>query len=183
MHLKKNVKGTNIKNYQHVNKKKSITVLNMVNVTLGFRNMGIDKGNSKQTRSIWNVDIQKNDEEIMDNEEILEMTNSKRSLIATIKKRKLQYFGHLIRQNGIQRLLLEGKIEGKMCGRPRTMWMDNIKDWTGLKYGECVRRTKDRKEWRFIIANLLTVDGTAWWWWMWCSIITLLQHNSVTMTK
>ena len=48
------------------------------------------------------------------NEEVLEMTISKRSLIATIKKRKLQYFGHLIRQNGIQRLLLEGK---RGCGR------------------------------------------------------------------
>ena len=47
------------------------------------------------------------------NEEVLEMTISKRSLMMTIKKRKLQYFGHLIRQNGIQRLLLEGKIEGR----------------------------------------------------------------------
>ena len=73
------------------------------------------------------------------NEEVLEMAISKRSLIATIKKRKLQYFGHLIRQNGIQRLLLEGKTEGKRgCGRPRMMWMDNIKDWRELKYEECV---------------------------------------------
>ena len=36
------------------------------------------------------------------NEEVLGMTISKRSLIATIKKRKLQCFGHLVRQNGIQ---------------------------------------------------------------------------------
>ena len=63
------------------------------------------------------------------NEEVLEMTVSKRSLIVTIKKRKLQYFGHSIRQNGIQRLLLEGKIEGKReHGRLRMMWVDNIKD-------------------------------------------------------
>ena len=50
--FEKNVKGTNIKKYQHTNKKKSITVLCMVNVTLWFRDMDIDKGNSKQTRSI-----------------------------------------------------------------------------------------------------------------------------------
>ena len=50
--FEKNVKGTNIKNYQHKNKKKRITVLHMVNVTLWFRDMDIDKGNSKQTRSI-----------------------------------------------------------------------------------------------------------------------------------
>ena len=88
---------------------------------------------------------------------ILEMTLSKRSLIVTIKKRKLQYFGHLIRQNGIQRLLLEGK---RGCGRPRMMWVDNIKDWVGLKYGEYVQRAKDQIEWRSMTANLLRVDGT-----------------------
>ena len=47
------------------------------------------------------------------NEDVLEMTISKRSLIVTIKKRKLQYFRHLIRQNGIQRLLFEGKNRRK----------------------------------------------------------------------
>ena len=50
--FEKNVKGTNFKNYQHTNKKKSITVLHMVNITLWFRDMDIDKGNTKQTRSI-----------------------------------------------------------------------------------------------------------------------------------
>ena len=77
------------------------------------------------------------------------MTISKRSLIATIK-------------NGIQRLLLEGKIEGKTGHRkPRTMWMDSIKDWTGLKYGVCVpRRAEDRIEWRSMTGNPLRVDGT-----------------------
>ena len=91
------------------------------------------------------------------NEEVLEMTVSKRSLIATMNKRKLQYFGHLIRQNGIQRLLLEGKRGHR---RPRMMWMDNIKDWTGLKYGEWVQRAKDCIEWRSMTANLLRVNGT-----------------------
>ena len=95
------------------------------------------------------------------NEEVLEMTISKRSQMATIKKRKLWYFGHLIRQNGIQRLLLEGKIEGmRGCGRPRMMWMDNIKDWTGLKYGDCMQRAEDQIEWRSMTAKLLRVDGT-----------------------
>ena len=91
------------------------------------------------------------------NEEVLQMTISKRSLIVKIKKRKLQYFRHLIRQNGIQRLLLKGKGEH---GRSRMMWMDNIKDWTGLKYGECVQSAKDWIEWRAMTANLLRVDGT-----------------------
>ena len=66
-----------------------------------------------------------------------------------------------MRRNGLQRLLIEGKINGKRGrGRPRTMWFDNIKEWIGLKYNECVRKTDDRKLWRSMTAELLRVDGT-----------------------
>ena len=90
------------------------------------------------------------------NEEVLRMANVKRSLITIITKRKCQYFGHLIRRNGIQRTLLEAKIEGKRGrGRPRVMWMDNIKDWTKRNYGECVWLAEDRYKWRSMTVNLL----------------------------
>ena len=77
------------------------------------------------------------------------MTISKRSPIVTIKKNPV--FRTFNQKNGIQRLLLEGKIEGKRGHeRPRMMWMDNIKNWTGLKYGVCVcvcvQRAKDQIE-------------------------------------
>ena len=51
-----------------------------------------------------------------------------------IKKRKCEYFGHFIRRpNSIQRLLFEARNDGKRGrGRPRTMWMDNTKDWLNL---------------------------------------------------
>ena len=179
----KNVKGTNFKNYHHTNKKRSITMLQMVKVTLWFRDMDIDKGNSKQTRSIWNVDIWRmvriSWTEHKSNEEVLEITISKRSLIATVKERKLQYFGHLIRQNGIQRLLLEGKIEGMIGhGRPKTMWMDNIQDQTGLNMDSvCVKSQRpDRMEihdsqptesrWHMI---MMIKVGTFWCHPQWCA--------------
>ena len=38
------------------------------------------------------------------------------------KKRKCQYFGHIIRGVGIQRLLMKGRINGRRGrGRPRAM--------------------------------------------------------------
>ena len=40
------------------------------------------------------------------------MMEIKRLLIDSIRKRKAKYFGHMVRQNGLQRLLLEGKIHG-----------------------------------------------------------------------
>ena len=89
------------------------------------------------------------------------MMKTMRSLFDSIRKRKAKYFGHMERQNGLQRLLLEGKIHGKWGkGRSRITWATNIKEWTGKKYGECVRAAANRQEWRSITANLPGADGT-----------------------
>ena len=87
------------------------------------------------------------------------MMKTRRSLFDSIRKRKAKYFGHMVRQNGLQRLLLEGKTHGKK-GRPRIKRANNIKEWTDKNYGECVRAAENRQEWRSITANLLGADGT-----------------------
>ena len=46
------------------------------------------------------------------NVEVFEMAKAKQTLLRTIQERNLQYFGHLIRGQGKQKLLMEGKIEG-----------------------------------------------------------------------
>ena len=68
-------------------------------------------------------------------------------LMKIIKKRKCKYFGHFIRTpNSIQRLLLEARMDRKRGrGRPRTMWMDNIKDWLNLSYKGCKRNAENRE--------------------------------------
>ena len=50
-----------------------------------------------------------------------------------------------------------GKEEG---GRPRTMFMDNIKDWLNLSYKECIRNAENKEKWRSIMFNLLRADET-----------------------
>ena len=95
------------------------------------------------------------------NGEVLHKMKTKRSLLNTIKKRKCQYFGHIIRGNGVQRLLMEGRINGRRGrGRPRTMWTDNIKEWTKISYNDCIRVAQDRERWRSMTVDLLTTDGT-----------------------
>ena len=92
---------------------------------------------------------------------------TKRSLLNTIKKRKCQYFGNIIRGDGLQRLLMEGRINGRRGrGRPRTMWTDNIKElnelieWTKISHNDCIRVAQDRERWRSMIADLLITDDT-----------------------
>ena len=95
------------------------------------------------------------------NEEVLTLADEQLYIIPTIKKRKITYFGHMIRRNNIHRLLLEGPLEGKRSrGRPRTEWMTNITEWTGMRYEDLVRLAQDRKPWRIMTANLLKEDGT-----------------------
>ena len=100
------------------------------------------------------------------NEEVLNMMKTSLKLMKIIKKRECEYFGHFIRRpNSIQRLLLEASIDRKRGkGRPRTMWMDNIKDWLNVSYKECIRNAENREKWRSIMFNLLRADKTLWWW-------------------
>ena len=95
------------------------------------------------------------------NEEVLEMVDQTLYIIPTIKKRKITYFGHMIRRNNTHRLLLEGPLEGKVSrGRSITEWMTNITEWTGVRYEDLVRLAQDREPWTIMTANLLQEDGT-----------------------
>ena len=106
---------------------------------------------------------------------ILRMANTTSSLWPTIKKRKCQYFGHVIRARSIPKLLLERKIKGKRGqGRPRITWMKNVKEWLGHTYKGCVRSGEDRNIWRSMIADLLLVDGT--WWWL-TTLWSIWEYN------
>lgn len=65
------------------------------------------------------------------NLEVLRRTNSKKFLRDEITNRKLQYFGHIVRREKIQRLLMDGKIEGcRGRGRPRRTWVKDITEAT-----------------------------------------------------
>ncbi len=77
------------------------------------------------------MSISEDDENILErkkrNEEVLEMVDEVLYIVPTIKKRKMTYFGHMIRRNNIHRVILESPLEGKISrGRPRTEWMTNI---------------------------------------------------------
>ena len=95
------------------------------------------------------------------NEEILRRVGEKRGLLNMVKKRKMEYFGHLVRSEGFQRLLLDGKIEGtRRRGAQRRTWVRDIVDWADMNYCECVRLAYDRKKWRLLVADLFSGDGT-----------------------
>ena len=95
------------------------------------------------------------------NLEVLKMTNSTRMLKTEITKRKIQYFGHLVRKGGLQRILLEGKMEGRRGrGRPRRAWFSDISEATGLSYTQCVRMVQRRQQLQIRAVDGLDVQAT-----------------------
>ena len=97
----------------------------------------------------------------MTNEDVLTLMQTKRKILETIKQKKMSFFGHIKRHNGILKEILEGKMEGKRPrGRPRAQWTDNIKTWTNNNLKECTLMTQDRDLWRTISRQPLGRDGT-----------------------
>jgi hypothetical protein len=96
------------------------------------------------------------------NEELRNLHSSP-SIIRIIKLRRMRWAGHVARmgeKRNIYRLLV-GKPEGKRpLGRPRRMWIDNIKmdileigasvvDWIGL--------AQDRYRWRALVNSVMNL--------------------------
>ncbi|GFR80155.1 endonuclease-reverse transcriptase [Elysia marginata] len=70
-------------------------------------------------------------------------------LLATVKRRKLAWFGHVTRHDSLSKTILQGLVEGKRRrGRQKKAWCDNIKEWTGMAMYELVRSASDRDAWR-----------------------------------
>ncbi|KAI5636939.1 hypothetical protein NE865_10354 [Phthorimaea operculella] len=97
------------------------------------------------------------------NVKVVQRAKCKRELMTSIAKRKVAFFGHVQRgsQYEFLRLILEGKIPDKRSpGRPRRKWIDDIKDWTGLRYNELKKAAQDRVGFLLLTSKLQFEDGT-----------------------
>ena len=60
-----------------------------------------------------------------------------KDLLAIVKRRKVQWYGHVSRSPGLAKTILQGTVKGgRRQGRQRKRWEDNIREWTGLEFGK-----------------------------------------------
>ena len=79
-------------------------------------------------------------------------------LLCTIKRRKLKWYGHVSRSNGLAKTILQGiDPGGRRRGGQRKKWEDNISEWTGRSIGRCTRECEDREVWRETISRSCAV--------------------------
>ena len=57
--------------------------------------------------------------------------------LTIVKRRKLQWYGHVSRSSGLAKTILQGTvIGGRRQGTQRKRWEDNIREWTGLEFAK-----------------------------------------------
>ena len=90
------------------------------------------------------------------NDDVLRRAGCEKSLLVTIRKRQLEFFGHVMRKEGLEELFITGKIEGRRDrGRQRLTYLDSMAKWTGVPKEELLHTSKDRDKWKFMIANVI----------------------------
>ena len=77
-------------------------------------------------------------------------------LLTMIKKRKLRWYGHILISSGMAKTILQGLVKGaRRRERQKKRWEDNIKEWTGMGFGDSLRAAEGREGWKGIVATSL----------------------------
>jgi hypothetical protein len=77
--------------------------------------------------------------------------NEQRNILHEIRKRKVNWIGHILRRNCLLKQVIEGKIKGEMAvkrrrGRRRKKLLADLKDRRG--YSHLKEEALDRSMWR-----------------------------------
>ena len=84
-------------------------------------------------------------------------------LLTIVKRRKLQWYGH-VRSSGLIKTILQGTVKGvRRQGRQRKRWEDNIREWTGLEFAKSQRAVEKREKWRKLVAKSSVIPQRPSW--------------------
>ena len=77
-------------------------------------------------------------------------------LLTMVKKQKLRWYGHISRSSGMAKTILQGTVKGaRRRGRQKKRWEDNIKEWTGMGFGDSWGQRKTGKDWKVLLQRHL----------------------------
>ena len=117
---------------------------------------------------------------------IQQATGPHEGLLTIVKRRKLQWYGHVSRSSGLAENILQGTVKGgRRQGRQRKRWEDNHREWTGHDACEVPEGSGEQGKWRKLVVKSTMVPQRPsrlrdWWWWSWSctSTETFKRHSS-----
>jgi len=95
------------------------------------------------------------------NLEVRRAAGVQRTLIMTIRQRQLDFFGHVMRRQGLQALVVSGKVEGRRARRrQRQKYLDSLCTCLedNVSPTQLIRATEDRLLWHDMVANVVNDD-------------------------
>ena len=78
------------------------------------------------------------------NEEVLKISGTQRKLLCTIRKGQLEFFGHMMRKEEIENLVVTGKINGKRDrSRQRVTFVKSLSNWVNTPSTKIIQTSKN----------------------------------------
>ena len=75
-------------------------------------------------------------------------------LLTIVKRRKLQWYGHVSRSSGLAKAILQGTVKGEEAKADRGRGgKTNIREWRGLEFSKSQRAVENREKWRKLVAK------------------------------
>ena len=66
--------------------------------------------------------------------------------LTIVKRRKLQWYGHVSGSLGLGKTILQGTVKGGgRQGGQRKRWEDNIREWTGLEFAKVPEGSREHR--------------------------------------
>ena len=79
-------------------------------------------------------------------------------LLTIVKRRKLQWYGHVSRSSGLAKTVLQGTVRGgRRHGTQRKRWDDNIRKWTSLEFAKSQKAVQNNEKWKKLVTKLSVV--------------------------
>ena len=91
------------------------------------------------------------------NVKVLRRAGVQRCLVQKIKRRQLQFLGHIVRAEELESDCILGRLEGTRArGRQRVTYMDIILSYLdgGQTTGNVIRLARKRRDWRSMVDNV-----------------------------